>query len=63
MWLTASFSGAPAGHDGTSPFELEFALTEEPRRLSYLTVQSARDSVKASTARIGDSIDSDLDAV
>ena len=38
--LTASFSGAPAEHDGTSPFELRFRLSEEPAGLSYRTVHN-----------------------
>ena len=38
--LTASFSGVPAEHDGTSPFEIELRLSEEPAGLSYRTVQS-----------------------
>ena len=38
--LAASFSGAPAEHDGTGSFELRFRLSEEPSGLSYRTVQS-----------------------
>ena len=38
--LTASFSGAPSEHDGTSAFELEFALSEAPAGLSYKTVHN-----------------------
>ena len=38
--LTASFSGTPSAHDGTSAFELEFALSEAPAGLSYQTVHN-----------------------
>ena len=38
--LTASFSGAPAEHDGTGSFQLEFRLSAAPAGLSYRTVQS-----------------------
>ena len=38
--LTASFSGAPAEHDGTGSFELQFRLSEEPAGLSYRTVHN-----------------------
>ena len=37
--FTASFSGMPAAHDGTSPFELQFRLSVEPAGLNYATVQ------------------------
>ena len=47
--LTASFSGAPAEHDGTSPFELRFRLSAEPAGLSYRTVQSGLFDVSGGT--------------
>ena len=47
--LTASFSGAPAEHDGTGSFELRFRLSEEPSGLSYRTVQSGLFDVSGGT--------------
>ena len=47
--FTASFSGAPAEHDGTSPFELQFRLSAEPAGLSYRTVQSGLFDVSGGT--------------
>ena len=47
--LTASFSGAPAEHDGTGPFELQFRLSEAPAGLSYRTVQSGLFDVSGGT--------------
>ena len=47
--LTASFSGAPAEHDGTGSFELRFRLSEEPTGLSYRTVQSGLFDVSGGT--------------
>ena len=47
--FTASFSGAPAEHDGTSLFELEFRLSAEPAGLSYRTVQSGLFDVSGGT--------------
>ena len=47
--LTASFSGAPAEHDGTGPFELRFRLSEAPAGLSYRTVQSGLFDVSGGT--------------
>ena len=49
MPLTASFSGAPAEHDGTGPFELQFRLSEAPAGLSYRTVQSGLFDVSGGT--------------
>ena len=41
--LTASFpaSGIPVAHDGSTAFELQFHLSEEPQELSYTTVRNA----------------------
>ena len=47
--LTASFSGAPAEHDGTSSFELQFRLSEEPTGLSYRTVHNGLFNVSGAT--------------
>ena len=47
--LTASFSGAPAEHDGTGSFELQFRLSEAPAGLSYGTVQSGLFDVSGGT--------------
>ena len=47
--FTASFSGAPAEHDGTSPFELDFRLSAEPAGLSYRTVQNGLFDVSGGT--------------
>ena len=47
--FTTSFSGAPAEHDGTGPFELQFRLSEEPAGLSYRTVQSGLFDVSGGT--------------
>ena len=47
--LTASFSGTPTEHDGTSPFELQLRLSEEPAGLSYRTVQSGLFNVSGGT--------------
>ena len=49
MPLTASFSGTPTEHDGTSPFELQLRLSEEPAGLSYRTVQSGLFDVSGGT--------------
>ena len=38
--FTASFSGVPAEHDGSTAFDIRFHLSEEPASLSYLTVQN-----------------------
>ena len=38
--LTAAFSEVPSEHDGSSAFELNFTLSEEPAGLSYRTVQN-----------------------
>ena len=38
--FTASFSGVPAEHDGTTAFEMRFHLSAEPTSLSYRTVQN-----------------------
>ena len=38
--FTASFSGVPAEHDGTTAFDIRFHLSAEPASLSYLTVQN-----------------------
>ena len=38
--LTAQFRGVPEEHDGQTPFEMQFVLSEEPAGLSYRTVQS-----------------------
>ena len=38
--LTARFSSVPDEHDGSEAFELEFRLSEEPRGLSFRTVQN-----------------------
>ena len=43
--LSASFGSVPSEHDGTSPFELEFRLSEEPAGVSYRTVQNGLFSV------------------
>ena len=37
--LTAQFRNVPEEHDGETPFEIEFVLSEEPAGLSYRTVQ------------------------
>ena len=47
--LTASFSGAPAEHDGTGSFELRFHLSAEPAGLSYRTVQNGLFDVTGAT--------------
>ena len=47
--LTATFTGAPAEHDGTSPFELRFRLSAAPAGLSYRTVQSGLFDVSGGT--------------
>ena len=47
--LTASFSGAPAEHDGTASFELRFRLSEEPAGLSYRTVHNGLFDVSGGT--------------
>ena len=39
--FTASFSGVPAEHDGSTAFEMRFHLSAEPASLGYRTVQSA----------------------
>ena len=49
MPLTASFSGAPAEHDGTASFELRFRLSEEPAGLSYRTVHNGLFDVSGGT--------------
>ena len=38
--FTASFSGVPAEHDGSTAFEMRFHLSAEPTSLSYRTVQN-----------------------
>ena len=38
--LTGSFSGAPTEHNGGEAFELKFRLSEEPRGISFRTVQN-----------------------
>ncbi len=38
--FTASFSGVPAEHDGTTAFEIRFHLSVEPAGLSYRTVHN-----------------------
>ncbi len=38
--ITASFTQAPAAHDGTSQFQLHMEFSHEPKRFSYRTVQS-----------------------
>ena len=38
--FTASFSGVPAEHDGSTAFDIRFHLSEEPASLSYRTVQN-----------------------
>ena len=38
--LTATFSSVPDEHDGSEAFELEFRLSEEPRGVSFRTVQN-----------------------
>ena len=47
--LTASFSGAPAEHDGTGSFELRFRLSEEPAGLSHRAVQNGLFGVSGGT--------------
>ena len=47
--LTASFLAVPPEHDGTSPFELEFRLSEEPPGLSYRTVHNGLFDVSGGT--------------
>ena len=47
--LTASFSNVPTEHDGTSPFELRFRLSEEPAGLSYRTVHNGIFDVSGGT--------------
>ena len=44
--LTASFSSVPSAHDGSTAFDMNFRLSEEPHGLSHVTV---RDSVFAVT--------------
>ena len=36
--VTATFSGVPESHDGTTPFTVELHFSEEPQGLSYETV-------------------------
>ena len=38
--FTASFSGVPAEHDGSTAFEMRFHLSAEPASLGYRTVQN-----------------------
>ena len=38
--FTASFSGVPAEHDGSTAFDIRFHLSAEPASLSYRTVQN-----------------------
>ncbi len=38
--FTASFSGVPAEHDGSTAFDIRFHLTAEPAGLSFRTVQN-----------------------
>ena len=47
--VAASFSGAPAEHDGTGSFELRFRLSEEPSGLSYRTVRNGLFDVSGGT--------------
>ena len=39
--LTASFSGVPAEHDGSTPFALDLTFSEEPQGLSFKTVRDS----------------------
>ena len=47
--LTASFSQAPAEHDGTNAFELRFQLSTEPATISYVTVRDSLFEVTGGT--------------
>ena len=40
MPLTAEFRGVPEEHDGETPFEMQFVLSEDPAGLSYRTVHN-----------------------
>ena len=49
--LTASFpaSGVPVAHDGSTAFELQFHLSEEPHELSYVTLRGSVFTVTGGT--------------
>ena len=47
--LTASFSNAPAEHDGTNAFEIRFGLSTEPAEVSYVTVRDSLFTVTGGT--------------